>query len=235
MPGSLAGVVRSSKHTQMVRRAWVAALRHLAEHPEELARLLRAATQLRMGVPLPAVRWLLGQRWMERWPKRIDVQPAPPGVRVAAVVDVLGSELDFAATLFVERIDWTSQHLLLGLRVGDVSARVQGRGASALAAVVNSGSFDWSRVGDLIARLPGRPDYVVEASGGRVVLDLMRHPAFSAPLLAELAERITPWLSISTLAGSEHHLSVQFRVLRSGWRAALAALPRPRGRGPRRS
>lgn len=183
-----------------------------------------------MGVPLPAVRWLLEQRWMARWPKQVDVQPAPPGIRVATTLDLLGSQLDVAATLIFEQVEWTSDHLLLGVRVSDMSARVEGQGGSALAAVVNSGSFDGSHVGDLVARLPGRPDYVVEAAGQRVVIDLMRHPAVSASLLVGLAQRVTPWLSVSELASSEHQLSLQFQLLRSGWRAAVSALPFSRNR-----
>jgi len=70
-----------------------AAFSYLRQHPEELLRVLRNAIALRFGLPIAALRWLAGNTKGKKAPRDIEITSIPPGVRVAASFELMGTPL----------------------------------------------------------------------------------------------------------------------------------------------
>ena len=77
---------------------------YLKRHPEELLRAMKNAAGLRFGVPIDALRWLAGQVKGRKAPKDVAVEAVPPGIRASASIDLAGTSVRAAATVFIERV-----------------------------------------------------------------------------------------------------------------------------------
>lgn len=199
------------------------------EHPRELLRIARNAAGLKLGVPLPAVRWLLNRAGAStpgaarRAPTDVVIDAVPPGVRIAATVELMGARLRVSALVFVEGVRLGSDQLRLELRVTEVSISLLSDSESPLAALIRSGALDLTRVGDLVAVMPRRPSFLVEARGDRISLDLKRHPALAGQRVETLLGLLTPLLNLKGVVTDQEHLDFEFSVLEKGFGAAVAA------------
>src|SRR5690606_39888188 len=79
-----------------------AATSYLRSHPEELGRVLRNALGLRFGVPIAGLRWLAGQGGSG--PQDVEIDADPPGIRLAATLDMMGVPVRATTSIFIERI-----------------------------------------------------------------------------------------------------------------------------------
>jgi hypothetical protein len=95
---------------------------------------------------------------------------------------------------------------------------------SPLAALIRSGALDLTKLGNLVAVMPKRPDYLVEARGDRVVLDLKRHPALSTQRTDLLLRLITPIVTVTEVGTQPEHLDVKLSLFAEGLQAALDAI-----------
>lgn len=198
--------------------------KYLAEHPEELVRIARKALALRVGVPLAAVRWVAARGKGRRLPKDVVVEAVPPGVRVAATVEVMGARLRASSVIFVEQLRLSARELVVELRFSEVELNLLGESSSPLAALLRSGALDLSKLGNLMAFMPRRPDYIVEARGDRIVFDLKRHPAFSTERADLLLRLITPIVTVREVGTENEHLDVKLAVFENGVRSAVASI-----------
>jgi hypothetical protein len=197
--------------------------KYLANHPDELARIARNAAALKIGVPLAALRWLAARVGAGRLPTDVVVEAVPPGVRLGATVELMGAKLRVSSLIFVERLRLSADELRIELRFSDADIRLLDESSSPLAALIRSGALDLRRLGDLIAVMPKRPEYFVEARGDRVVLDLKRHPKLSTEGAELLLRLITPIVTITEVSTDAEHLDVKFGLFEDGVRTALAA------------
>ncbi len=96
---------------------------YLKEHPEELVRVLRGAARLRVGVPMDALRYLAREFLPDskKGPKDISIEAAPPGVRLTATVDAMGTPVRATLVLHIEEIAISIRLLSTGLRQADIS------------------------------------------------------------------------------------------------------------------
>src|SRR4051812_5391408 len=86
---------------------------YLKDHPEELWRLLRNALAMRFGVPLAALRWLAVKSAGKKAPKDVQIESVPPGVRVAASLDLMGTPVRASAVVYVERVRANATELVV--------------------------------------------------------------------------------------------------------------------------
>ncbi len=201
---------------------------YIFQRPDELLRVLRNATLLKFGVPLAALRWAAVRgaangRGGKGMPRDIALEAVPPGVRVGMSVELMGTPLRVSALVFVERVELGPEALLLELRVTEAQLSLLGVSESPLAALIRSGALDLGKVGNLVAVMPRRPPFLIEAKGDRIVLDLKRHPAFSSERLEKALSLITPLVSVKGVATDSEHLDLEFDVLRSGLSGAVDA------------
>jgi hypothetical protein len=202
------------------------ATEYLKRHPEEILRIVRGAIGLRFGVPMDAVRYFARELGGgKKAPKDVVIEAAPPGVRLAATVDAMGTALRAVAVVYVEELDISTTQLRIGVRIEGLTLTVLGGGAdSPLAGLIKSGALDLSKPGNLVAFMPKRPAALVEAKDDRIVVDLMKVPAIAAnPKLKQALSVVTPVLGVRALKTKDDHLDLHFKADISGVPQAIAA------------
>jgi len=196
---------------------------YLREHPREVLRAARQATRLRFGVPIVALRWLALQLEALGGPQDIELDAVPPGIRVTATIEEMGTLLRGSAILIVEDTCVSADELKIVVRLSDVSIRLlDERANTPLAALVRSGALDLSRLANLIAHLPTRPAVLVEAVENRLVLDLMHLPLLSRDKrLRRLVGTVSTLLSVKSVETDATHLDVALTALPCGLAAII--------------
>ncbi|HVZ36373.1 MAG TPA: hypothetical protein VG963_28285 [Polyangiaceae bacterium] len=194
---------------------------YLVQHPEELIRGLRNATLLRLGVPLAALRWVAERSGGPGRPTDVSLEAVPPGLRIGMTVAAMGTPLRVSGLVLVDAIQLGSDALRIELRVREVTLRLLGASDSPLAALIQSGALDLGKIGNLVAVMPRRPAFLVEAKGERIVLDLKQLPALGGPMVEQLVRLITPLLTVKGAGTDLEHLDIQFDVLSRGMDGAL--------------
>ncbi len=194
---------------------------YLLSHPEFLLRCVINAARLRLGVPLDAVNWLLHKVAAGKLPPDLMLTAEPPGIRVSATLEVMGTRLGLAATLTVEQVLFSLGSIRVELRVRDLSIKPQGDSPM----VQMLSMMDLSKPGDLLSFMPMRPPMILDAQGDLFVLDLMKLPKLARN---ELAQRIVAALSevlaIREFATEDDLLVIGLRAMPLGLMSALGHL-----------
>jgi hypothetical protein len=197
--------------------------KYLADHPDELARIARNAAALKIGVPLAALRWLAIRGKGRRMPTDVVVEAVPPGVRLGATLELMGATLRASSLVVIERVRLSAEELRIELRFSEAEVRLLDDSSSPLAALIQSGALDLTKLGNLIAVMPKRPKFLVEARGDRVVLDLKRHPKLSTERADLLLSLITPIVTITEVSTDAEHVDVKLGLFVDGLQAAVDA------------
>jgi hypothetical protein len=191
---------------------------YLKDHPEELWRVLRNSLALRFGVPLAALRWLAVKGAGKKAPKDVQIEAVPPGVRLAASLDLMGTPVRASAVVYIERVRANASELRLEMRLAQVSLTVtDDTSTTPIAALLKSGALDLSKPGNLAAYMPKRPPILVDAKDDRIVIDLMKHPKFANNESAQrLARLLAPLVTVSGIESESEHLDVALRPFPDG-------------------
>lgn len=197
---------------------------YLISHPEELVRVAKNALAFRFGLPLDALRWLATQFTGKKGPKDVQIEAVPPGIRFGATLDLMGTIVRASAILYVEDVRVNAEELRFELRLADVSLKLLQDAFTPVATLIKSGALDLSKPGNLVAYMPKRPPFLVEAKDDRIVIDLMKHPAIGKKNLDRWVGVITPVVSIGAIRTDWEHLDVTFRPLQNGVSQALASI-----------
>jgi hypothetical protein len=197
---------------------------YLKDHPEELLRVLRNALALRFGVPIAALRWLAIKGAGKKAPKDVQIDAVPPGVRLSASLDLMGTPVRASAVVYVERVRLNDQELVLEIRLAEVSLKVTDESSTTpIAALLKSGALDLSKPGNLAAYMPKRPPILVDAKDDRIVIDLMKHAAFSRSANAQRLVRVlAPLVTVSGIETGPGHLDVALRPFPQGVAEVIA-------------
>jgi hypothetical protein len=198
---------------------------YLKEHPEEILRALRGAVGLRFGVPIDALRYLAREfGGGKKAPKDVVIESAPPGVRLAATVDAMGTTLRASLVLTVEELHVSPDEIRIAARIAEMSLKVLGDAESPLAGLIKSGALDLSKPGNLVAFMPKRPAVLVDAKDDRIVLDLMKVPSIAQnPKVKRALAVMTPVVGVRAIKTKDDHLDVHFKADLGGVTAAFAA------------
>ncbi|NUP10316.1 MAG: hypothetical protein HOW73_30065 [Polyangiaceae bacterium] len=199
---------------------------YLKDHPEEIVRALKGALGMRVGVPLDALRYLARElTGGKKAPKDIEIDSAPPGVRVAMTVEAVGSTLRVSLVLFVEEVYITPEEIKISTRVADLSLKVLDGFQTPVAALIQSGALDLSKPGNLVAFVPKRPAMIVDAKDDRIVLDVMKAPKIAEnPKVRRALAIATPVLNVRAIRSKDDHLDVHLKASLSGIPSAFAAV-----------
>jgi len=211
---------------QEMKAVLEAGSKYLRDHPEELLRALRNLLALRFGVPLDALRFFAGRAGGKKGPKDLLLEAVPPGLRVGATVDLMGTPVRADVTVFIERVSITPDELRFEIRLANVSLKVSDDApASPLAALLRSGALDLSKPGNLAAYMPKRPALLVEAKDDIVVIDLMRHPKIAKnPRTVRAIAVLAPLLTVAGIESDSQHLDFTLRAFPVGLREAVSGL-----------
>jgi hypothetical protein len=201
------------------------AAEYLKQHPEEILRVVRGALGLRFGVPMDAIRYFARELGGgPKAPKDVVIEAAPPGIRFAATVDAMGTPLRAVAVLYVEELDISTAQLRIGVRIEGLSLSVLGDATSPIAGLIKSGALDLSKPGNLVAYMPKRPAFLVDAKDDRIIVDLMKVPNVAKnSTLKQALSVVTPVLGVRALKTKDDHLDLHFKADLSGVPQAIAA------------
>lgn len=204
----------------------VEALRsYLRTHPEELGRAVRSALGLRFGVPLAALRWLAQQAERTGKVEDFQIDSVPPGLRLAANLDLMNTPVRAGAIVFVERVVFNDEELTVALRLEEVSLKLNGESESPIAALIKSGALDLTNPGNLVNFMPNRSPVLAEANGNRIVLDLMRDPNVGKnPLVRRAVSLLTSFVTLHGVETDTKHLDIAFRALPTGLGGAVRSV-----------
>ena len=202
-----------------------AAKQYLREHPEELLRAVRGALGLRFGVPLDALRYFAKElTGGKKMPKDVEIESAPPGIRIGMKVDAVGSTLKVSLIVVVEEVSITSDEIRVAVRVSELTLQVLEGRETPVAALILSGALDLSKPGNLVAFIPKRPPMIVEAKEDRIVIDALKIPKLSDnPKLRKVLAVATPVLGVRAIRSKDDHLDVHLRATVSGLPIAISA------------
>ena len=196
-------------------------LAYLTSHPEYLLRCIINAARMRVGIPLDAINWLAHKFGGRKLPPDLTLTAEPPGVRISATLEVMGTRMALAATLTVEQILFAMGSIRVELRVRDLSIKPEGDSPM----VQMLSMMDLSKPGDLLNFMPMRPAMILDAQGDLFILDLMKLPRLAKN---ERAQRIVAALSevvaIRELGTEDDLLVVGLRAMPLGLMSALSHL-----------
>ncbi|MCX7808764.1 MAG: hypothetical protein N2515_09155 [Deltaproteobacteria bacterium] len=197
---------------------------HLLAHPQEIPRAIWHLLGLKVTLPLDAIRWVLERVAQGGWLKDPILVECPPGLRLTATIEVMGTPLRVSGVIYVDRLEFNSEMLRVEVRLEEVSAQVVGNVNPPAAALIRSGALDLSKPGELIKHFP-LPPIVVEAHDKRIVVDLLRDPKIGSNTnLRRWLSLITPIVTTSSLSAEDEHLELALRPLPQGIGAALRAI-----------
>ncbi len=194
---------------------------YLMNHPEELVRFVKNAFLLRVGLPLDALRWVAARAGGRKAPKDVQIEAVPPGVRVGATVDLMGTVVRASFILYIDEVRINSNELRIETRLADVALKLLSESDSPVATLLKSGALDLSKPGNLVAYMPKRPPFIVEADGDRIVVDLMKHPALGNEKVERILSLVTPLITVGAIRTDWEHLDVVFKPFQHGLAKAL--------------
>jgi hypothetical protein len=202
-----------------------AAKTYLRDHPEEIVRALKGAAGLRVGVPLDAFRYFARElAGGKKMPKDIEIDSAPPGLRISMTVEAPGSTLRVSLALFVEEVNISKDELRLGIRIADLKLKVLEGFQTPVAALVQSGALDLSKPGNLVAFIPKRPPMIIDAKDDRIVIDALKIPNLASnPRIRKALSVATPLLTVRAIRSKDDHLDVHLKASLGGLGTAITA------------
>jgi len=208
-----------------------AAAAYVRRHPEEVLRAFRNALGMRFGVPIVALRWLAANLGGRKGPQDVEINAVPPGVRVAATLDLMGTTVRASAIVIVERLKLDAETLRIELKLREVALKaLDDRQETPVAALLKSGALDLSKPGNLAAYMPRRPALLVEAKDDRIVLDLMKHPKLARDVRIRRAlHALVPLVTVSAIESDPEHLDVALRAFPDGIAEVVAGIRRAFG------
>ena len=202
------------------KAALLSSIRYLRHHPDEVFRQLRNSTRLKFGVPVEALQWLANELESAsgHGPKDVRISPCPPGLRIVATVEQMGTVVRANCVLVVKRVTIDETQARVELRLSDVELRLLDESTQTpLAALIRSGTLDLTRMASLVAYLPSRPAALVEAADDRLVLDLLKLPNWDHnERVRRVIGILSSILTIESIDADAGHLDVGMRAFPRG-------------------
>jgi hypothetical protein len=203
--------------SELPKKAVQALTGYLRKHPEELLRQAKNAASLKFGLPLSALRWVIREIGGSSVPDDLELIAKNPGIFASASMELMETSLRASATVIVDSVDFRTDALLVEIRLNDIELKVLDENAGTpIAALLQSGSLDLSRPGDLLSYLPKRPEVIVATEGNRLTLDLMKHPQLSRERAKKLVALLVPLVAVDAIRTDGEHLDVSFAALPFG-------------------
>ncbi|MFO0573266.1 MAG: hypothetical protein U1A78_04640 [Polyangia bacterium] len=196
-------------------------LQYLRSNPHFLLRAALNAARLRFGAPMDAVRWLIGRLAGRKLPQDFQIEAMPPGLRVSATAEVMGTPIFVSAVITVEDVTLATDSARVRLRVTDLA--VKPPDGSPVAQMVMM--MDLGKPGDLLGFLPMKPPMIVSAQGDQFVLDLLQLPKLARNARAKaIVAAVSEILAVRELLTEDDLLVVGLKAMPRNLLAALGHL-----------
>jgi hypothetical protein len=211
--------------TQLALDGLRAGLQYLAKNPTDIFQAAKHAAGLKIAIPIGALRWLVARQPAKKGaPKDIVLGANPPALSVGATVDLMGNGIRLETDIRIEELTAAPDELRVTLRLGNF--RLNALDPNSPAAMLFK-SLDLTKPANLVNFLPARPPALVEATGDKLVVDLMKVPKLAKnPLVQRLLKVVTPLVSIRDISTDGDLILIKWRPTPSGVPAAVAGLRR---------
>jgi hypothetical protein len=208
------------------RDALRAGVGYIRRNPGELLTVAKAAAGRRATVPLDALRWLSDHAPKgKKGPKDLVIGAASPALSFGVTSELMGNEFRATGEIFVEDIVAGPDDLRITIRVANLKLQALAGENTPMGNLFKA--MDLSKPASLLSFLPQRPPAIVEASGDRFTLDLLKVPKIASnPVVRRALEVVTPVVAITEIRTENDHLVMGFRPKSGGLSSALAALRR---------
>jgi hypothetical protein len=199
--------------------------RYALRNPVRMARLAQHAVNLRVPIPLDAIRWLVANTPPStKAPTDVTIAAQPPGISVGATLDLKGTKLRASALISVGEIRVGDQELRVSIRLQNVDLQPLGQSDSPIVALLKSGALDLSKPGNLVNFLPKKPPALVYAHDDEIVLDLMKMPKVASnERLRRALRTVTPVINVAAIGTEGDVLLISMRATPFGFPRALQA------------
>jgi hypothetical protein len=199
---------------------------YLRRNPTEIFCAARHAAALRVSIPLDALRWLADRAaGSSGMVTDVVIGSAPPAITMAATIDLMGAKLRSSSATRIDELRLGPDELRVSLRVSNLSLEALGGDANPMSALLKSGALDLANPGSLMNFMPSKPEAIVEASGDRIVLDLLKVPKIAGnEKLRRILALTTPVIVIYDISTDDDHLLISWRPRVTGVPSALRAL-----------
>ncbi len=208
------------------RDALRAGVDYIRRNPGEILTVAKAAAGLRATVPLDALRWLSDHAPKgKKGPKDLVLGSAPPALSFGITSELMGSEFRASGEIIVEDIVAGPNDLRITIRVSNLKLQALAGDNTPMGNLFKA--MDLTKPASLLSFLPSKPPAIVEASGDRFTLDLLKVPKIASnPVVRRALEVVTPVVAITEIRTENDHLVIGFRPKSGGLSSALAALRR---------
>ncbi len=208
------------------------ALDYVRRNPEEIVRAVVNAGSLRFGVPLAAIRYFAeealsktGKDGKKKGPKELQIAAQPPGLKITAVVDAMGTSIRASLVVRVEQVHLSPETMRVALRLKDVKLSLDSDSDSPVATLIKSGALDLSKPGNLVKFIPKKPAFILDSEGDRVVLDLLKVPKVADnPKVRRFLSVLSPVVGVGAIETDDDHLYVKLTTTPVGVLETLQAL-----------
>jgi hypothetical protein len=205
------------------RDALRAGVGYIRRNPSEILAVAKNAAGLRATVPLDALRWFADH--LKKGPKDLVIGSAPPALSFGVTSELMGNEFRATGDIVVEDVVAGPDELRVTIRLRNLELQALGGENSPMGNLFKA--MDLTKPASLLSFLPQRPPAIVEASGDRFTLDLLKVPKIAShPAVRRALEVLTPVVAITEIRTENDHLVIGFRPKTGGLSAALAALRR---------
>jgi hypothetical protein len=208
-----------------IRSALRSAGRYVARNPLSIVRMARHAANLRVAVPLDAIRWVVTNTPPGKsTPTDVTVAARPPAVNLGATVELMGTKLRASSSIFVEDLRVGGEEIRVTLRLADVDMKVLGNSDSPIGGLLKSGALDLSKPGNLVNFMPKKPPALIDAKDDTLIVDLMKVPKLGRnDRLRRVLGALTPVMNVAALRTEGDYLILALRATPAGFPRALSA------------
>jgi len=191
--------------------------------PYDALRTAVAALRGRLSIPLSEIESRLSAVSNKA---TLAVSGRSGGIELNGRTRALGAAISFSALITIDGVDVTGTRRLARIVIRDVELKVDDPDAPGpLAEAIRQGRIDTEHPASLIGNMVTLPDFVADASGDTVTLDLMKLPILrDEPALREAFGLASSLLGVTGVATTERSIELELGLLPGGAReAALSA------------
>lgn len=175
--------------------------------------LLLAITQSfhqRMLIPLDSLRWLLHSLLPNTGRiKGIDIQPQPPGFRIAMELEVMDTILHLEGTIRVSSVKMSPDQCRIVFDISDLSIKAPPE--SSITTML--GMIDLTKPGLLLEWLPSLPTFIVETNENQITLDMWKISGIQArPKLQKFLGALSYVLAIREIRVGNQAVVIQAKT-----------------------
>jgi len=182
------------------------------------------ALQGRLSVPL----WVIRSRLASLSDRvALQIEAVSPGLRVRGEAHALGAPIAFAARIDADGVHVDGQRRTVRIRLSEVELSTPPDAPGPLAEAIRKRMIDTDNPATLIGNMMPLPDFIVEASGRDVVIDLTRIPAIERdPRLRSALALASSYLGVTGIIVADDAIVLQLGVLPGGPKEAAISTAR---------